>query len=212
MVMLASAAVAGVGAAVIARLGSQADASSAGGDALTSAALANVAPVMPSASASASASTSDHAAFPPLLSGTGLYRADGEVDPRNRPFSPQYPLWTDGASKRRWVRLPDGAYIDVRNPDAWRFPAGTTFWKEFAWRDRPVETRVIRIRADGTPAYATYVWNADGTDAALVPEDGIADSMEESFRIDAAAARNRFVVIRAVDAFFNVATFSVPSN
>lgn len=44
----------------------------------------------------------------------------------------------------------------------------------------------------------------------LVPDDGIADSMSESFRIDATATRNSFVVIRAVDAFFNVATHSVP--
>ena len=40
---------------------------------------------------------------PRLLSQTGLYAAGrpGVVDARNRPFSPQYPLWTDGAAKRR---------------------------------------------------------------------------------------------------------------
>ncbi|HUF16637.1 MAG TPA: PQQ-binding-like beta-propeller repeat protein [Thermoanaerobaculia bacterium] len=46
----------------------------------------------------------------------------------------------------------------------------------------------------------------------LVPDDGIADSLEETFRIDAASIRNRFVVIRAVDSFFNVATHSVPTG
>lgn len=122
----------------------------------------------------------DDDTLPEHLSATGLYRADGSVDPRNRPFAPQYPLWTDGATKRRWVRLPEGGHIDVRDPDGWRFPAGTTFWKEFAWRGRPVETRVIRIRANGSPVYATYAWNAEGTDAVRASSDGIARAYEIS--------------------------------
>ena len=59
------------------------------------------------------------ASLPTRLSETGLY-ADAStltVDPRNRPFAPQYPLWSDDATKRRWVRLPDGAAIDARNID-----------------------------------------------------------------------------------------------
>lgn len=116
--------------------------------------------------------------FPLLLSETGLYAEDGRVDPRNRPFSPQYPLWTDGATKRRWVRLPQRARIDARDMDAWRFAPGTTFWKEFAWKGRPVETRVIRIQDDGSAAYATYAWNAEGTEARRAPERGVARSYE----------------------------------
>ena len=55
---------------------------------------------------------------PQLLSETGLYAGEGtaRVDPRNRPFSPQYPLWSDGAGKRRWIRLPEGAAIDATQP------------------------------------------------------------------------------------------------
>ncbi len=132
----------------------------------------------PATEAEASVAVIEEEAFPQRLSESGLYGADGAIDPRNRSFAPQYPLWTDGATKRRWVRLPAGAHIDVRDPDGWRFPPGTTFWKEFAWRGRPVETRMIRIRADGTPAYATYAWNAEGTDATLAPGDGISRSHE----------------------------------
>jgi hypothetical protein len=135
----------------------------------------------PAAQAEATATThADTVTFPQRLSETGLYGIDGRVDPRNRSFTPQYPLWTDGATKQRWVRLPDGGKIDARDPDGWRFPAGTTFWKEFAWRGRKVETRMIRMRADGSPSYATYAWNAEGTDAMLVPADGIPRSYEIS--------------------------------
>jgi len=100
------------------------------------------------------------------------------VDPRNRPFEPQYPLWTDGARKSRWVRLPEGASIDVSDLDAWRFPPGTTFWKEFAWGDRRVETRMIRVRADGQWTFATYVWNEEQTDAEIAPDGGVAAAFE----------------------------------
>jgi len=87
---------------------------------------------------------------PLRLSETGLYAADGSVDPANRPFAPQYSLWTDGASKARWVFLPEGAKIDVTDLDAWRFPAGTKLWKEFAWGGRRVETRLIWQPAEET--------------------------------------------------------------
>src|SRR6476659_1959473 len=86
---------------------------------------------------------------PGLLSQTGLFAGGTTVDPRNRPYSPQYPLWTDGAVKARWIRLPDGAAIDARDEDQWRFPVGTKFWKEFSFGGRRVETRFLwRARAD----------------------------------------------------------------
>lgn len=46
----------------------------------------------------------------------------------------------------------------------------------------------------------------------LIPQDGIADSREEVFVIPAEAVRNRFVVVRALDSFFNVATHNVPTG
>ncbi|HET7903648.1 MAG TPA: hypothetical protein VFM17_03715 [Candidatus Eisenbacteria bacterium] len=115
---------------------------------------------------------------PERLSETGLYLPDGSVDSRNRPFAPQYPLWTDGAAKSRWVRLPEGSTIDVTDIDVWRFPAGTTLWKEFAWGGRKVETRMIRRAADGTWIFATYVWTEDQTDAVLAPVEGVPAAFE----------------------------------
>ena len=45
---------------------------------------------------------------PSRLSETGLYvpGRGNIVDESNRVFTPQYPLWSDGAVKRRWVFLP----------------------------------------------------------------------------------------------------------
>lgn len=110
--------------------------------------------------------------LPETLAETGLY-ADFDsrkVDPSNRPYSPQYPLWSDGASKRRWIRLPRGATIDASHEDAWRFPIGTKFWKEFSF-GRPVETRLIERTASGW-RFAAYVWSEDGRTATLAPSRG----------------------------------------
>jgi cytochrome c553 len=118
---------------------------------------------------------------PPLrLSETGLYGEGrpGVVDPRNRPFAPQYPLWTDGASKRRWVYLPPGATIDARSEHAWQFPVGTKLWKEFAFGGRKVETRLLWKLASERWIAAAYVWNDEQTDALLAPELGVAGVVE----------------------------------
>ncbi len=84
----------------------------------------------------------------------------------NIAFAPQYPLWSDGASKRRWIHLPPGTAIDASRADAWEFPLGTRLWKEFSY-GRRVETRLIERLADGSWRFAAYVWNDEGTDAVL---------------------------------------------
>lgn len=112
---------------------------------------------------------------PAKLSETGLYAdiAAGRVDPANRPYSPQYPLWSDGARKSRWVYLPPGSTIDARDTDAWIFPTGTKFWKEFAFGGRKVETRLLWKVGDEDWVLATYVWNEAQTEADLAPEAGL---------------------------------------
>lgn len=119
----------------------------------------------------------DTATPPPLarrLSETGLY-AGGDptrIDPKNLEYSPEFALWSDGAAKRRWLRLPDGERVDASDADHFVFPVGTRFWKEFAF-GRRVETRFAERLPDGTFRFATYVWNAAGTDAELAPETGV---------------------------------------
>jgi cytochrome c553 len=118
---------------------------------------------------------------PALLSETGLYAGEEgttRIDPLNRPFTPQYPLWTDGATKKRWIRLPAGSAIEATNLSRWEFPIGTKFWKEFSFDGRKVETRMLwRVSADSW-VFATYAWNEAQTDAALAPEAGIPGAAE----------------------------------
>lgn len=116
---------------------------------------------------------------PQRLAETGLYSdfAARRVAADVLAFSPQYPLWTDGAAKRRWIRLPQGSAIDARDVDQWIFPAGTQLWKEFAF-ERAVETRYMELGRDGRWTYATYVWSADGRDATLAPELGLRGACE----------------------------------
>ncbi len=114
------------------------------------------------------------AQLPPNLHGTGLYIAPDslEVAPVHLGFAPQYPLWSDGASKRRWISLPKGTRIDARDADAWKLPVGTRFWKEFSFGGRPVETRYMELHPNGVWSFAAYAWDAEGRGAVLVPEQG----------------------------------------
>jgi hypothetical protein len=112
-------------------------------------------------------------AAPARLSETGLF-APGtlNVDEHNRFFSPQYPLWSDGARKTRWVYLPRGTRIDATDLDAWVFPVGTKFWKEFSFNGRRVETRLLWRASERGWVFASYKWNDEQTDATLASADG----------------------------------------
>lgn len=137
-------------------------------------------PVRAAASAGGSTAAGEHAPqLPERLSATGLFTdvARGVVADGVLTYTPQYPLWSDGARKRRWILLPPGTSIDASDPDAWVFPVGTRIWKEFAF-ERPVETRYMERLPSGGWAYATYLWAADGSDATLAPERGARGAYE----------------------------------
>lgn len=111
---------------------------------------------------------------PDRLEETGLYAdfATLTINPGNLAFAPQYPLWSDGATKRRWIALPPGTAIDGSDPDAWVFPVGTRVWKEFSFNGRRIETRFMERQADGQWLYAAYAWSEDGREALRVSERG----------------------------------------
>jgi len=119
--------------------------------------------------------------IPERLEDTGLY-SDIESQTLSSDvlaFEPQYPLWTDGAAKRRWIHLPPGRSIDGSDPDHLRFPTGTRLWKEFSFRDR-VETRFMLLAGDGQWRFASYRWSADGRSATLAPEGGVRNASESA--------------------------------
>ncbi len=110
---------------------------------------------------------------PATLRETGLYSdwSAKTVDPSNLGFTPQYPLWSDGAVKARWIRVPAGRFIDATDADNWQFPVGTKLWKEFRLGGRRVETRYVESTPEGWQ-FAAYLWNEDETEAPLAPELG----------------------------------------
>jgi mono/diheme cytochrome c family protein len=125
-------------------------------------------------------SSSQEPCAPALLSETGLYEASrpGAIARGVRQFSPQYPLWTDGATKARWIFLPPGTSIDTTVPGEWTYPVGTRFWKEFSFNGRKVETRFIWRASDDRWIFASYAWNEEQTDAVLAPAEGIPGVVE----------------------------------
>ncbi|MDX1582458.1 MAG: hypothetical protein R3338_02555, partial [Thermoanaerobaculia bacterium] len=68
---------------------------------------------------------------------------------------------------------------------------------------------IVTIEDDASPvAKVEYSVDAEEWNV-LLPEDGISDSRSEIYRIDGENTKGRFVIVRAVDAFYNVATTSV---
>jgi hypothetical protein len=131
------------------------------------------------------------ARLPERLSQTGLFRAgeptrlaDGVQE-----FEPQFELWSDGASKRRWVSIPRGERIDTSDADNWSFPVGTQFWKEFSVDGVRVETRTLRRTGPGSDDWAVqaYVWLADGSDAVASP-NGSSNALGTSHDVPPASA------------------------
>jgi hypothetical protein len=105
--------------------------------------------------------------LPDDLRCSGLYGdlARKQIASSVRAFKPASELWSDGATKQRWIYLPPGTKIDNSDPDSWMFPIGTKFYKEFVWNGRRVETRIFWKEGDKHWLKATYHWSADESSA-----------------------------------------------
>jgi hypothetical protein len=108
---------------------------------------------------------------PMLLSQTGLYAniACGEFASDVVAFEPQFPLWSDTAAKRRWIKLPAGTKINTDEMNFWDFPADTKLFKEFTRDGVRVETRMIWKHGPGDWFMMAYRWNEAQTEAVAVP-------------------------------------------
>jgi uncharacterized repeat protein (TIGR03806 family) len=136
--------------------------------------------------------------FPRMLSETGLFQSTKNLTPEKGliPYSVNAELWSDGATKERYLAIPGNAKIEyetVTYPQpapgsvpGWRFPNGTVLVKTFFLETEPgqkrrLETRLLHARVvGGTEEYGdqvwdgyTYVWNDDQTDAELADKKGV---------------------------------------
>ena len=122
---------------------------------------------------------------PALLSQTGAFTNLSNLTPAPGiiPYTVNSPLWSDGATKQRWIALPnDGTHdsaeeqISFQAEAPWTFPEGTVFIKHFELPLDPanptittrLETRFIVIGEDENYYGLTYRWNAGQTDAVLL--------------------------------------------
>lgn len=109
--------------------------------------------------------------IPQLLSQTGCVQpANPRVARGMIPFEVRAQLWSDGANKKRWVALPDGARIGVDGDGDFAFPDGAVLMKTFMFNGVPFETRFLKRHDGGRWAGYTYRW--EGNDARLVDAAG----------------------------------------
>lgn len=99
-----------------------------------------------------------------MESGLCMNASCTQINPDVKAFTPQYTLWSDGATKKRWIWLPPGEKIDTTDMNFWKFPVGTRVWKEFTRDGVRVETRLMmKVMADDTVSgawfFASYAWN-----------------------------------------------------
>jgi len=126
-------------------------------------------------------------ALPERLSETGAFRDLATLQPEAGlvPYNVNLPFWSDGALKRRWFSIPDtNQVMTYRAEGAWLSPTGTVWVKHFDMEltngapqsRRRLETRFL-VRNSGGVYGVTYRWNAEQTDALLVPEEGADEAL-----------------------------------
>lgn len=115
---------------------------------------------------------------------TGLYAdwASKTVASSVRQYDPGLRLWSDGASKTRWIYLPPETKIDTSDMDEWTFAPGTKIWKEFVVGGVRLETRLLWKRPSGAWYFTTYRWAADGSSAPEL-KDGELDADGDGYEI-----------------------------
>ena len=106
------------------------------------------------------------------------------------------PLFSDYASKLRFVRLPEGKSVSYNPDSVLQFPVGTAIVKTFYYPfdecnpekgRRLMETRVLLHEAKGWVALP-YIWNKEQTDAVLE----VAGGSDQVSWIDAAGKKQSF--------------------
>ena len=115
--------------------------------------------------------------FPMTLSATGCFSPDANSLPSATlfPYDVNTALWSDGATKRRWIQLPAGGQIHVNDDGDWDLPIGTVLIKEFSVGGKKIETRLFVHHDDGDWGGYSYEWADDQSDATLLPSSKTKD-------------------------------------
>lgn len=114
--------------------------------------------------------------FPQKISQWHLFvtsRAGLQANARVLPYDLNTPLFSDYASKHRFVWMPSGTSAQYREDGPFEFPVGTILVKSFAFpmeggngSERLIETRLLVHAKSGWVALP-YVWNEDQSEATL---------------------------------------------
>ena len=110
--------------------------------------------------------------FPQLLSETGCFSSSTEgleTVESAVPYDVASSLYTDGATKRRWMAIPDETEIEVLDNGDFIYPVGSVLIKEFSIEDKKIETRLLMKNDLQKWAGYTYLWNDEQTEAELLP-------------------------------------------
>lgn len=125
--------------------------------------------------------------IPELLSQVGAF-SDAPtmaLNPGWLPYEINVPFWSDHAIKSRWFSIPNEEdKIVFTEQGNWEFPTGSVWLKHFelemiegdAESRRRLETRFI-VRNEGGIYGVTYKWNDEETDAELVAEEGLNETL-----------------------------------
>jgi uncharacterized repeat protein (TIGR03806 family) len=100
--------------------------------------------------------------IPEELADTGCVDPANPAEPATGliPYRPNAPFWSDGATKERWLAVPDGYDITLAGDGNFEFPPGSVLVKHFRRLGQLLETRLFMRHPDGVWAGYTYAWDA----------------------------------------------------
>ncbi|MDG1892212.1 MAG: PQQ-dependent sugar dehydrogenase [Verrucomicrobiota bacterium] len=135
--------------------------------------------------------------FPLQLSETGVFKDSARHQPALGvyPYTVEMQPWENGTSAQRWLALRGMQQVQPKGLLS-IFPKDAVLVKTLSWSQDegatpgqiPIETQLLHYNGEAWNAY-TYAWNASGTDARLVGEQGeVVHALHEDSSIKATAA------------------------
>jgi glucose/arabinose dehydrogenase len=126
--------------------------------------------------------------LPPTLADTGAFADLDTLTPQPGivPYAVNAPFWADHALLSRWFAVPHPEEVIAFHPTAnWTLPAGTVWIKHFDLEQvrgdpttrRRLETQFLIRNEEGVYGL-TYRWDETGSNAQLVPEEGLTETLE----------------------------------